>query len=506
MCGIYFSTKLDIKESIVKRELTYRGADCYSSQKYKNNYFAHALLARTDAIAKSKQPFTYKNLTILFSGELYNHLEIRASLDYQFTSQTDTETLAVAFDLYGSSLFDKIRGMYAIIVFDDITNSLYVSRDSFGIKPLYYTLNHEITFSSALSLFKTQHIKNTIRTELVQYGWNFGNDTIKENVFSFPTTECWEINIDSGDIIQRNKKIIKNRPNTLKKAILESFKEQSNNSLPQGILFSGGIDSTLLALSAKELGLSIPLYTFDFKGNQKKYGYSDDLTYAKKISDHLEMELRIVSFDDNDFEMYKEQLATLNEPYLDLAAFSLHQICKKANTDGIKILFNGLGPDEFWGGYRRHQFAKKVSTIFFLKRSNWIQGILMNLILTGRVKLASFKSPHFKGRSFLDKMLNFDQQEYLTNNNLKYAEAIGLLHNIETRFPFLTNEIASFTKDKKQDTWFNKKALKEILLDYLPKEFIDRPKSGFALPSKALKINRQQFRQEVLRSWLLKHL
>ncbi len=505
MCGIYFSTKLDIEEKRIQQELSYRGSDHFFSFNSRKLYFSHSLLARTDSIEKSGQPYQYENLTLLFTGEIYNHLKIREQLNHNFETLTDTETLAIGFQKLGPSVFNLIEGMYAVLIYDEETNLLHITRDSFGIKPLYYSLKNQIKFSSSLSLFPNEEKNKTTQKEYLNYGWNFGNTTLLNNVYSFPKGEYWVIDLDT----HKTQKSHINRKGksdkiALKEVIINSFKEQSRTKLKQGILFSGGVDSTVLAILAKELHLEIPLYTFDFKGNQEKYGFSEDLKYAKKIALELQMELKVVSYEKDDFNDYKKQLSNLNEPYLDLAGFSLNQICKQAQKDEIKILHSGLGPDEFWGGYRRHRIADRVKTNFILKRSAWLQRVVINFILSRRLSLVGIKATHFNGRSFLDKTLNLDREDYLTNNNIKYAEAIGLNHDIETRFPFLTEELSRFFNKEKQDVWFKKIGLLEILKDYLPDEMINRPKSGFALPSRSLKINVQEFRKDILNTWFNK--
>lgn len=503
MCGIYFTNKLEIPINKIQTELSKRGNDAFNTSYEGNYFFSQALLARTDTINNSQQPLRVDNLTLLFSGEIYNHLDIRKKLNYTFKTLTDSETLIVGFKQLGSKIFDLIEGMYAIIIFDKEKNTLHVLRDSFGIKPLYYTNHNTLTFSSSLSLLKTEKIEKNAFLDYKYYGWLIGYKTIFKNVYAFPKGEYWKVNCNNNKI--KKKKITNTIPenNSLKHLISTSFCNQSKASLKQGILFSGGIDSSLLAVISKNLKLNIPLYTFDFKGNQSKYGFSDDLTYAKKIAKELKLELRVVSYTDKDFINYKDNvLPYLNEPYLDLAGFSLHQICKEAKKDGIKILHNGLGPDEFFAGYRRHHFIKKIGSNLIIRRLPFLQKIIFNLIISRKKRVSPITSQYFKGSSFLEKSLNFDRNEYLTNNNLNYSEAIGLLHGIETRFPFLTSEIESLCHTKASNNWYNKKQLKEILSDYLPDEFISRAKSGFALPSDSFNLNTTKFRKRVLKNWL----
>ncbi len=507
MCGIIVHSNSTpfLSTENTKELLNKRGKDNFTTLHTKNTIFFHSLLALTDAIENTVQPLENENFVVLLNGEIYNHLDLRASLfvHHSFKTQTDTETLLLGFQELGIAFFQYLRGMFAFVIYDKKKDKLIISRDQFGIKPLYFhQQNKALILSSSLDYFKPFPVNNQQLKINKKWGWSLGNQTLFKDVHQFPKgkTAIFDCKTGQLDYLKTTYKTNKKPKTSLFELIKESVKEQTNSFYPSAILFSGGVDSTLLALASKEIGLNLPLYTFDFKGNQQKNGYSEDFIYAKKIASKLNLELRIVSYNKEDFEEYLKQHSDFPEPYLDLAGFSLHLLCKQAKKDGIKILLNGTGADEFFGGYRRHLFAKKFDWLpqFTQKRA------LSYLISKSNKKLSVIEKKalgNYKRDSFSQFVLSYDQNEYLENNNLKYTDGIGLFNEIEIRVPFLTPEITSFGQKRLYEGVLGKTDLKSILYQHFPKEWIDRKKSGFALPIQSLNKKTSKLRNDLLKNW-----
>lgn len=359
MCGIlaHINCTSSFSQEQIQSILSKRGADFFSFTQTANAIFYHALLALTDEIEHSIQPLESEQLIVLLNGEIYNHLELRKDLitHHSFKTQTDSETLLIGFQTLGKAFLQHLRGMFALIIHDKINKQTFIFRDGFGIKPLYYLpQKNELTICSSLDYFKNIPVNKKQQQTILTWGWSLKNQTLFDNVKQFPKGQLGVFNSITGDFTFEKIVALTSKKTELFESIKTSVKEQCKSPYPTGILFSGGIDSSVLAVATKELGLNLPLYTFDFKGNQEKYGFSEDLTYAKKIASELNLELRIVTYKESDFAEYVEVHRTFSEPYLDLAGFSLHLLCKQAKKDGIKILLNGTGADEFFGGYRRH--------------------------------------------------------------------------------------------------------------------------------------------------------
>ena len=507
MCGILAHINCSSPFSLQKIEaiLAKRGTDFFSTAKTERATFYHALLALTDNIENSIQPLQNEQDIVLLNGEIYNHLEIRTSLLNQsfFKTQTDTETLLEGFQQLQSKLFQYLRGMFSLLIYDKTNQHTYIYRDFFGIKPLYYSHHKkELTVCSSLDYFKKRQTDEEQINLTKKRGWPLQNNTLFKNVQQFPKGELGIFDNKKGVL-----SFVKIKPKdystkeTLFDSIKASVKEQAASPYKTGILFSGGIDSTLIALAAKQLHLKLPLYTFDFKGNQEKFGYSEDLLFAKQIAEKLNLELRIVSYKDSDFTDYLKTHRTFSEPYLDLAGFSLHLLCKQAKKDGVKILLNGTGADEFFGGYRRHQLAKCFNFIPKLLHGKALQ-LLITKKFTSAQAIEKVTLKKYSGDSFTQTVLRYDQNEYLENNNLKYTDGIGLFHGIEIRVPLLTHQIVKHGLNELNKNQLGKTILKEILYKYLPKSLIDRPKSGFALPIQVFGKQKKKLRTQLLTDWL----
>lgn len=508
MCGIlaHINCTSSFSQEQIQSILSKRGADFFSFTQTANAIFYHALLALTDEIEHSIQPLESEQLIVLLNGEIYNHLELRKDLitHHSFKTQTDSETLLIGFQTLGKAFLQHLRGMFALIIHDKINKQTFIFRDGFGIKPLYYLpQKNELTICSSLDYFKNIPVNKKQQQTILTWGWSLKNQTLFDNVKQFPKGQLGVFNSITGDFTFEKIVALTSKKTELFESIKTSVKEQCKSPYPTGILFSGGIDSSVLAVATKELGLNLPLYTFDFKGNQEKYGFSEDLTYAKKIASELNLELRIVTYKESDFAEYVEVHRTFSEPYLDLAGFSLHLLCKQAKKDGIKILLNGTGADEFFGGYRRHMLAK---TLNFVPR--FLQKTALKSIITKQfppvTRLEKKVLQPYCSSNFLQTLLCYDQNEYLENNNLKYTDGIGLYHGIEIRVPLLSPQIVTYGLDELKNNRIGKPALKDILYKHLPKELVNRPKSGFALPIQFFKRKKRALRKQLLTNWLNK--
>ena len=156
MCGIAGGVNLFIDKELLKEKLYHRGPDDWGYFEYENVFLFNTRLAIQD-IEHGKQPFEYENHTIIYNGEIYNHLELREQYlsEFKFKTSSDTETLLYLFVKFKENMFDKIDGMFAFAIFDKEKKKIFLARDRAGKKPLYYYKNRGIFFfASELNVFK----------------------------------------------------------------------------------------------------------------------------------------------------------------------------------------------------------------------------------------------------------------------------------------------------------------------------------------------------------------
>jgi asparagine synthase (glutamine-hydrolysing) len=292
-------------------------------------------------------------LVMEHNGEIYNYKELKKRLknDHTFVSNTDSEIVIHLLEHYYkengfSNLLDAIKktvadidGIYAIAIKDQNEDKIYLVRDRLGIRPLYYGQNNNvIAFASE-------------RKGLWQIG-------IKEPTFSLLPGHCVILseNISSPIKIAEPSVNYSNNPplttledaiSTYKKALYNSIKKRSQDLSRIGIIFSGGIDSVLVAKIAKELVPHVTCYTSGIAG-------SDDIKFSKVIADQLDLDLKINELNIKDIETMLPNILNIIETTNSTQAevsIPIYSALKLAAMDGLRVVFTGQGADELFAGY-----------------------------------------------------------------------------------------------------------------------------------------------------------
>ena len=380
MCGIIgsvgFSKSLNLKDLNV---IKHRGPDNTDFINNSNIFLGHQRLSIIDTSLNGNQPMTTAdgNYTIIFNGEIYNHLEIRdelLNLGIKFNSSSDTETLLYGFSIWGLDVLKKLNGIFAFSIFDKKLNKIFVVRDQFGIKPLYYFNSSEIfCFSSELkALKKIFNIENELNFNNIffylQTLYGAGNITPFKNLFKLLPGHFieYDINLKKMNIKKYyqnefQNKLVKTEEdviNDIDKLLNDAVKRQLMSDVPIGFFLSGGLDSSLIVAIAKKHLKKNNLECFTIRTGTEfiNEGFTDDEFYAKKVANYLNVNLNII--DSNDFmkpELFDKTIWHLDEPQSDPAAFHVKAISDAARKKGIKVLVGGTAGDDIFSGYRRHQ-------------------------------------------------------------------------------------------------------------------------------------------------------
>lgn len=405
MCGI--AGFINFKDPITLAQMAnrvqqHRGPDSQAHWQYNNVCFAHQRLSIIDLDKRSDQPFTKGNLTIIFNGEIYNYEALRDQIrqwdpSVEFKTTSDTEVLLELYRIKKEKCLDDLNGMFVFAIFETDTNKLFIARDHFGIKPLFYTrINKAFAFSSELkTLLKVPGVNKTLNKKAlvaaVNYLWIPGNITCFENIHKLPSAHYILIDI-TGGLLEINpirywelkeSAFIEDEAEAtakLKACMEDSIKRHMIADVPVSAFLSGGLDSSLISVLAAKHNSRLSTYTIATSEKDKRAEQMpEDERYAKKLAtlhhfDHNEIlvEADIV----NDL---KEMVYTLDEPIGDPAALNTHLICAAARKKGVKVLLSGMGADEIFFGYRRHK------AILLAERYKKIPAVIRNLItkLTG---------------------------------------------------------------------------------------------------------------------------
>ncbi len=330
-----------------------------------NYALGHRRLAIIDLSPLGHQPMISQdeNIEIVYNGEIYNFLEIKEelkSLGHSFNSSSDTEVIIQGYLQWGVEILEKLRGMFAFVLIDKNTNTLFAARDHAGIKPLYIGRKNEtIYFSSEVRGLKAidEHWEENPNWKIwfLAYGFLPEPITTLKNVQPLPRGHYITINLKTKEEkiskyyqyqYQNKKTTYTEAVATTKALVTQSVKRHLIADVPVGVFLSGGIDSSLLSILAQQQQSS-PIETLSIYFDDEKYSekeYQDIIIKQTGVKHHF-YKVTKQEFLDSWNEIYQ----SLDQPSTD--AINTHFICKYAHQLGLKVVLSGLGADEIFGGY-----------------------------------------------------------------------------------------------------------------------------------------------------------
>lgn len=590
MCGFFGlqSFKLDTNEKIKlsRRALTLlnsRGPDSndIALEASNNLIFTHNRLSILDLSPTGNQPMRSLsgNFLITFNGEIYNHKSLREELlsknkFNQWKGTSDTETLLQAIEIWGlETTLNKIVGMYSFALWDKGYEALYLVRDRFGEKPLYYgwlPRNDSFVFSSDLifdKLFKGEDfsINGDAINDILHLNYINNNYSIYKNIFKVQPGSYSKIVFKKNQKpivnnkkywepekikINKNNFSYKENINYLDNKLTQIVKDQIFADVEVGTFLSGGIDSSLITAKAQELS-SKKIKTFCIGNEDKSH---DESKYASKVAKFLSTDHdELILNKKNIIEDIPTIINNLNEPLGDSSFIPTFYVSKLAKKK-VKVVLTGDAGDEIFGGYNRYTKLKLINRIYrlpkilkkimFVTLSNlgnnninrinkiikFIPSFKNEFYLNEKIKkildridpklnfsdfLFSFLlnnnelsllnnsdefsrnkvlnnfnnqfSKEYKNKlSLEEKMMFIDTINYLPNDILFKVDRASMSNSLETRAPFLDNNLYEFSLglpiDQKIKNSKGKIILRDLLKKKIPKDLIDRPKAGFSIP------------------------
>lgn len=354
-------------------KINHRGPDRQSEMDLGPVWLGHTRLSILDLSNAGDQPMVSKSgrFVIAFNGEIYNHLDLRKNHlpDFEFRGHSDTETILELFEIFGEKIFSEMVGMWAILIWDNFSKRLFISRDRFGQKPLYFQAFKEgIYFGSEIKIFSEFQDSFTFNTTAVcEYlsSGNYGHleeETFYQEITQFPpasfaylspgeTTispiKFWDIPLNP----KRSRKFEEKEKKELRDLVIQAVLSQTISDVPIGITLSGGIDSSIIAgILAKYSKAHIHIFTAQIPGDPKDEShYVNDviaLFDSSRITVHY-VDLTKISYEGQ----LEESLKIQEEPFGDPSISAHSVLMKEAKKAGVKVVLGGQGADELFSGY-----------------------------------------------------------------------------------------------------------------------------------------------------------
>jgi asparagine synthase (glutamine-hydrolysing) len=497
-------------------------------------------------LATGDQPIANEDgrITVVQNGEIYNYRELRHELErggHRFSTSGDTEVLVHLYEEHGERFAERLRGMFAVALWDAVRNRLVLARDRYGIKPLYYReAEDELSFASELRALPRGEIDldaleaflafNSVPGPLtifrdvrkLQPGhvltWENGRSELIRYARPAPVPASEVRDEEEAELVEE-----------LRARLRDSVRAHLVSDVPVGVLLSGGIDSSVLAALAAEEA-SEPVRTFSIGFEERSF---DELADARLVAErygtqHRELVLR------PDAALLLPALAeAFDEPFADSSALPAYLVSQLAAED-VKVALSGEGGDELFGGY--YTYAADL----LAQRTGWATPLLRPLVerlpsssarasfdyrakrfvraahlpplerhhgwkeifspearaeLTGRrseldpVDLLRARFAETEGAELLARLQDVDLGTYLVDDLLVKTDRASMAHSLEARVPFLDPVVTNFAlalPSRHKVRGLRKKVLlRRAAAPLVPPELLRRRKRGFSIPAAA---------------------
>jgi len=532
MCGICGEYRLDgglpelsnIQAMLTKLEK--RGPDHSGTFSDGPLAFGHRRLSILDLSEKANQPMIdpQLSLALVFNGTIYNHPELRKTLEakgHTFFSTGDTEVILKAYAEWGRDCVKRFLGMFAIAIWDLKEKTLFLARDRMGIKPLYYSQSKSgFRFASNVqALLETGDIDTSIDPIALHHQFTLhavipAPRTIIQGIRKLEPAHSLVIQANGEHNLERYWTLDATRPeqelsdDEWTEIIHESLKtavrrRNAISDVPVGVLLSGGLDSSLLVGLLDEIGIEdIRTFTIGFddqpeeKGNE--YEFSDAVVERFKTN-HTKVHIP----NDHTLTRLPEAIANMSEPMFGQDAIGFYLLSEQVAKD-VKVVQSGQGADEVFGGYfwynKMHEAKgtplERFRQFYFDRDHDEMAEMLMPGYIgrdyTAETMKALLEAP--QASQFIDQVLRADTTTLIVDDPVKRVDNMTMAWGLEARVPFLDHELVELAAKmpphmKLQDG--GKYVLKQISRGLIPDSVIDRKKGYFPVP--ALKFVRGEF-------------
>lgn len=569
MCGICGITNFSDPRVIetMNETLVHRGPDDSGSYISEDQGIAlgHRRLSIIDLSPRGHQPMCDDRgeIWLVFNGEIYNFAEIKSELEgrgYHFRSRSDAEVVIYAYREWGYHCLERFNGMFALAIWDRRDRSLFLARDRLGIKPLFFAhWKQHFLFASemkailALPGFPREIDADNLYSNLI-LSWTPGPKTAFRHIEKLDPGHYliwkngqlgihpyWELRPSPAAARDEREWV-----EELRWLLKDAVRLQMLADVPVGAFLSGGLDSSaLVAYMSSLAGAGVRSYTIRFEADDMAHEkMPDDSRYARMVAEHFGTRHHEITIRPEIAGLLPKMIWHNEDLVTDSAAINTYLIARTARDEGTKVLLNGMGADEIFGGYRKYlssilaRLYRRFAPSFARRRviepmaarlpvagkrggfrySRWAKRFFRNASLDdlhcfignagfynaremesllnragsfdfeGSYAIGEFKRRFelTNGMSYLARMCYLDTLMYLPDWNLNYSDKAAMAASVESRPPLVDHRIVEFAfalPDRLRIRGQSQKyILKKALAGLLPDPIINRPKAPFGAP------------------------
>jgi asparagine synthase (glutamine-hydrolysing) len=551
ICGQYnFGNQAPVRRADIKAmtdSLAHRGPDDEGFYIAGPLGFGFRRLSIID-LAGGHQPMSdqEESVWVVFNGEIYNFLELRRELEgygHVFRTNSDTEVIIHGYKQWGDEVLNRLNGMFGLAIWDVQQRRLVVARDPFGIKLIYFRIDGDrLYFGSEMRAVSTTmsgkvEIEPTSLNLFLRYRYTPSPYTILKGVRKLApgtklTVQNGSYHVSRWYNFKPEPFAPRKSPDEAREELLSLYKDavrrQLISDVPVGLLLSGGMDSGMLLWLMNLNGKSWPTYTVGYGSSYAEDELGDAAETARLLgSKHSSVTITRAIFE----EALPKIVAALEEPIAASSIVPMYFVCQRARQD-VKVALVGQGPDELFGGYRRHLGVRYgamwgrlpgwirtpiSSTVAALPRNEMLKRGVNSLAIPDRMRryqnvLSLLPEGQVEGlfqdgllapnsgdailncwEELADLMGSTDElggfqflevRSTLPDELLMYADKLSMAHGLELRVPFVDKEIVEYVERLPANFKVrngSRKWLHRQVASFLPGSILKRPKRGFAV-------------------------
>jgi len=540
MCGFLgcLNGKLATARKMVN--LNHRGPDATDKYETENLYILHHRLAIIGEEETAHQPMKSHDGTVViaFNGEIYNYLEIADWMGQpKLAEDGDTRVLVELLATYGIKHLSMLNGMFSIVAYWPASGELYLIRDRFGIKPLYYSmLNDGVYFASEIKSLQSLIPKSFSSHHLqryIDYGlYPSGKETFFDGIYQVEAG-TW-LKYSNGTQTEHRyynlqaecQQSIKDKPSVedYESLLEDAIRLRLRSDVPISLHYSGGTDSTALLLKTKDVwGWDFPITAFSMAFDEDEF---DESRFAESYCSQIGVKHKKVTLSANEVPDLAEQLNYFeDEPFGGIPTIAYYKLNKVERNEGYIVSIEGQGGDETFGGYLYHAYLAMYDLAQSGKNSNLLNVLLQkydvkltqviktaeNLIASGFIShtdltnMADSTSPELKPEMFKNWLMSVQIYDILTNKiprTLRFNDRASMACSREVRFPMLDHRVLScglaLTHKQKYLDGFSKAPLRSIIRRHLL--------GAYAVPKRSVVTPQTNWLQSELKSWALERI
>lgn len=558
MCGINgIVSKSKNKEKLIhemNEKIIHRGPNAEGLFVDKLVALGQRRLSIIDLSDNGNQPIYNedKSILVVFNGEIYNYQVLRDELEekeHKFTTNTDTEVLVHGYEEWGCELVSRLRGMFAFCIYDIKASKLFIVRDHFGIKPLYYYQNDKVfLFGSEIKSFLVhpdfhKELNKEMLGAYLTFSFTPGERTFFKDVYKLGPGNYMVYDLEENTYqveryfkpeFSKTEKSYEEMVDEISKAMKDSVKYHLISDVEVGSFLSSGIDSSYLVSMAR------PDKTYTVGYENRKYS---EIDYAKDLTDRLGIQNISSKISKEEYmKAIRDVYYHMDEPTTDACCIAVYFLSKLASRD-VKVVLSGEGADEFFGGYNSYDdhpytklplwirktvagickiLPKNKYTRYLIRRGLSLEegyvSINRNFYDDELKDILKYKDYlknkdivkdtylEYKDENELNKKLAIDIRYWLTDNILLIVDKMTMAFSIESRVPFTDIEVfklaSTLPKEYKVRNKMTKAALRAAAKRDIPNESYKKKKLGFPVPIREW-IKEEDFYGEIKRTFEL---